>query len=194
MQCHLIGGSSLQPSCRTTCFNSWNKPIWSHLVVLKMAIFISDKVERYDEQKKHPGSLRLFTQILLSYAILESCVTKPKILVKSGQLQMSVIFCVLKYLTIIIEWGWAKYLHLSVANTSILLLFAKAEGCFNYWSARNWQITIFFKNCFIIRSLFFWSTKDVKPFSDSSRNQSAIFTQECGFNYTEYYLQQNTYL
>ena len=53
-----------------------------------------------------------------------------------------------------------------------------------------------FNNCFIIQSLFFLSTKDVKSLSDSSGNRSAIFTQERGFNYAwaEYYLQQNTYL
>ena len=56
-----------------------------------------------------------------------------------------------------------------------------------------------FKNSnyfFITWSTFYWSTKDVKSLSDSSRNQCAIFAQESGFNYTceEYYLQQNTVL
>ena len=32
-------------------------------------------------------------------------------------------------------------------------------------------------DCFIIQLLFFWSIKDMKSLSDSSRNQSAIFTQ-----------------
>jgi len=53
-----------------------------------------------------------------------------------------------------------------------------------------------FNNCFIVRSLFFWSTKYVKSLSACLGNRSAIFTQECSFNYAwaEYYLQQNTYL
>ena len=78
-----------------------------------------------------------------------------------------------------------------------------------------------FHNCFIIRSLFFWSTKDVKSLSHSSGDRLAshadvhvgeetrderlrgrlgthlpFFTQERGFNYpwARYYSQQNTCL
>ena len=53
-----------------------------------------------------------------------------------------------------------------------------------------------FNNCFIIQSLFFWSTKDVKSLSDKSGNRPAIFAQERAFNHAwaEYYLQQNTNL
>ena len=98
----------------------------------------------------------------------------------------------------IITRGWAKYRDLSAASRSIT----------NYWCARHWQMTIFCDNrvqwlfyhsttvAFSVFSLFFWSTKDVKSVSDSSWNRSAIFTQDCGFNYAwaGYYLQQNTYL
>ena len=53
-----------------------------------------------------------------------------------------------------------------------------------------------FNDCFIIRTLFFLSKKDVKSLTGSSGNRSVNFTQGCGFNYAwaEYYLQQNTYL
>ena len=88
MRCHLIGGTSLQLSCETTCFNSKNNAIRAHLLVLKVNIFISDKVERYDGQEKHQGSLRLYTTISLTYAILESWLSKRQILMQSGQLHM----------------------------------------------------------------------------------------------------------
>ena len=74
------------------------------------------------------------------------------------------------------------------------LLFAKAEG----WGTDKSQYFEIneFNNCFIIQSTFFWSTKYVKSLSACSGNWSAIFTQECSFNYAwaEYYLQQNTCL
>jgi len=78
MRCHSIGGTSLQLSCGTTCFNSWNETIRSQLLLLKVVIFISEKVERYDGQKKHQR--RLYTTISVVCAILESWVTMPEIL------------------------------------------------------------------------------------------------------------------
>ena len=81
--------------------------------------------------------------------------------------------------------------------------FAKAQGWYEASNIDLWDtdksqyfaITYFNNNYrFIIWSKFF-STKDVKSLSDSLGNESAIFTQECGFNFTwvEYYLQQNNY-
>ena len=59
--------------------------------------------------------------------------------------------------------------------------------------SRYFAITVF-NNCFIIRALFFWSTKNVKSLSNSLGNPCAIFAQERGFDYAwaEYFLQQNT--
>ena len=100
----------------------------------------------------------------------------------------------------IIERGWAKYRRLFVSGLGDQL-FAEAERMRQIIDLRNndklrYFVIIEFNNCFIIRSLFFWSTKDAKSLSDSSANRPAIFKQERGFNYAwaEYYLQQNTYL
>ena len=51
--------------CGTTCFN-WHKTTRFHLLVSKVIIFISDKVERYDGQKKHQGRLTLSIVISLA--------------------------------------------------------------------------------------------------------------------------------
>ena len=103
----------------------------------------------------------------------------------------------------IIGQGCAKYCDSSVVSRS-LLLFAKTKGWSknNYWSVRHWLITIFCDNqvqwqyCFLIWSLFFLSTKDIKSLSDSLGKWSGIFTQERGFveQNNNYYLQWNTYL
>ena len=85
IRCHSIGGTSLQLSCGTTCFKSSNETIRSQLLVLKVVIFISDKVERYDGQKKHQRRLRLYTTISVVCAILESWVTMPEILAESDR-------------------------------------------------------------------------------------------------------------
>lgn len=90
MQCQLISGNLLQLSCRPTCFHSWNKRIRCHLLVLKMIIAISDKVERFGEVRKHLRSLRHLPRYCYNYTkyatrILESWVTKPQLLVQSGE-------------------------------------------------------------------------------------------------------------
>lgn len=88
MQRPFVRSTALQLSCKTTCFNSWNKTIRSHLLLWKVIIFIVDKVERYDGQNKHQGRLRLPTMISLVHAILESWVTVPEIVAESDQVHV----------------------------------------------------------------------------------------------------------
>jgi len=86
--CDLNRGTKLQLSCGTTRFNSWNETIEFHLLVLKIVIFTSDKVERYDGKKKHQGRLRLSTKISLIHGTLERWVTMPEILGESDEVHI----------------------------------------------------------------------------------------------------------
>ena len=60
---------------------SVNALFWRPLSAISHFSLISDMIERYNRQKKHQGNFRLSTKILCVYAIFESWVTKPQILV-----------------------------------------------------------------------------------------------------------------
>lgn len=67
--CNVIWGTLLQLWCRITSFNPWTKHITSHLVALKVTIFISDKVEILVK----PGQVLVFNKINIMYKLYFVC-------------------------------------------------------------------------------------------------------------------------
>ena len=77
---------------------------------------------------------------------------------------------------------------LSVANRSIICWSQRLRQIIDQQETDKSQYFAIskFSNCFIIWSLFFWSTKDVKSLSLSSGNWSAIFTHDHGLSCGSY--------
>ena len=98
-----------------------------------------------------------------------------------------------KQLTIIGR-GWAKYRDLSVASRSITCRSRRLRQIVDLRDTdKPWYFAkTEFNNCFIIQSPSLFSYFN-HALTDQERDLPTLFTQECGYNWAEYYLQEKTF-